>query len=684
MPHRALAAILLIVASPAFAQRHRAVYAPGEPLVPGNYREGGYADKTSVLQGGSITLHFASTVSPLDVVIANRADDKVLTTITGLRTQPRDCTGGWATGCGWPATITIAIPATTRSGYYAATFPTSSGNRRILFVVRAAKPSAPLLIVSGTNTFQAYNTFGGRNVYPSDAPRRSFRVSFDRPYSEAAGLARFRDWEQQLVIWLLLNGIPYDVATEHDLDRDPTLLSGYKVVVLAGHLEYWTLAERRNLERYSANGGHVAVLAGNTMWWQVRYEDDGRTMVVYKDPARDPENGRRNEVVTTNWFASPVYQPENLILGLSFRNGGFANGAGSDDDDEDDDDATPLPASQRTPFTLQDASTWVTRGLGFNAGEKFGPGAAGTEVDGAVYNCTQNGLVVDGSDGTPANFHIVATVPASDGHGILGYYVNAAGGVVFNAGSRDWTAALLNDASVAAITRTVLTQLMSGQPFVYDPVTTTVRARDLFNCVQESPKRTTLHAWRGETRIASLSQRCAWEGPAGIELGAREGEMARNFTPANVPLERVEMRFYIDATDYSRTPGSQFTLLTLQNRTAPPAATPLLQLKIGQASSGHTLQLVQLRPEGGAEAATAAVPLPDGFRSVQISWRSPGDITLQVDDATPVKIVNTRSGQSVNEYLIAFSGASASRGTLCLDAITVAETPVDPVPPTRF
>ena len=45
---------------------------------------------------------------------------------------------------------------------------------------------------------------------------------------------------------------------------------------------------RDNVEAFVRRGGNLAVFSGNTCWWQVRLEDDGRTMVCYRDAVADP------------------------------------------------------------------------------------------------------------------------------------------------------------------------------------------------------------------------------------------------------------------------------------------------------------------------------------------------------------------------------------------------------------
>lgn len=668
-----LAVGMLVVSPLAHAQRRRsAAPPPSAPVMA--FSEGGYADRSSVVQGGKISFSLASSASPVDVQIVNRArTSKVLMTLTKLNAPPRSCDGLYAVGCHWPATATIQIPPSWPSGYYAAMFTTSRGLSYIPFIVRAANPGnqAPMLIVSGTNTWVAYNNFGGKNVYPSNSPARSPRVSFDRPFADQDGLGRMRSWDQPFLDWLENEQRPYEVASDVDLE-DPTLLAHYRAVVLVGHLEYWTLNARANLDKFNAAGGHIAIFAGNTMWWQIRYEDNGRTLVVYKEATSDPEMSQHPERVTVNWYDWPLFNPENSTIGSSFRYGGFANATSEN--------ATP-GAGTRTGYTVADAASWVFANTGMKNGQTFGELAAGTEVDGVLYNCTQAGLEPDGSDATPRNFHIVAATPGSYGHGVIGYMVNAAGGAVFNAGTRQWAAALASDSIVQAITRNVLNRMTSGERFVPDVVPADgVRMRDLFNC--PSLPAAPLPGWTGDVAKVTLSPRCGYEGPAGLELGSDNATIDRNFAPRNETLMSAEVRLYLNADGFNRAKDSSMTLVTLQNRVRQ-VRRQFLQLQIVITGSGRAVRLVQLRETGGAEASSSLVNLAAGWNSIRIGWNSPGTISLQVGTGTPVTLNNVHGDQPVNEIILSYKTAGTA-DYACIDALALGKAPLPDTPALRY
>jgi hypothetical protein len=60
-------------------------------------------------------------------------------------------------------------------------------------------------------------------------------------------------------------------------------------VIVAGHDEYWTKRMRDAFQTARSKGTNLAFMGSNAGYWQVRYEDGGRTIVGYKEAAPDPE-----------------------------------------------------------------------------------------------------------------------------------------------------------------------------------------------------------------------------------------------------------------------------------------------------------------------------------------------------------------------------------------------------------
>ena len=157
---------------------------------------------------------------------------------------------------------------------------------------------------------------------------------------------------------------------------------------------------RDNVEAFVASGGNVAFFSGNVCWWQVRFEDNNRTMVCYKDATEDSQlTGVDNNRITVNWRDQPVSRPENSLTGVSFANGaGWWNG-----------DAGSRPA---VDYRVRFARHWVFETTGLNDGDGFGAAdlIVGYEVDAAVFVEDENGIPrATGTDGTPLNFLVLAT-----------------------------------------------------------------------------------------------------------------------------------------------------------------------------------------------------------------------------------------------------------------------------------
>lgn len=673
--------VLLLAVHPAAADRRRAVHHP-EPPFNVLHTEGGYADKISVRQGDAITFFIASSVTPLRVEILNLADpDVVVYSRADLESRPQNCSGKSATGCGWTPTLTVDVPYAWPSGYYAARFPTSFGMRHAFFVVRENIPGSTsrTLVVAATHTYQAYNTYGGRSLYPSDDPTRAVEISFDRPFEDGYGLGRFDEWEEQFVRWMTAGKRTFEVASDSDLE-DPTLLLRYDLVILVGHSEYWTSRARANLEAHSRAGGHVFICGSNTMWWQVRLENDGRTIICYKSAGHDPLSPIAPGLATTHFFGAPLHWPENLITGVSFRNGGYSNRVSNLPNDY-----TMLPVEQRVKWTVRDPWHWVFRGTNVQIGSEFGQRTTGLEVDGTLFTCDETGRVlrVEGSDGTPLNFRVLATTPGSDGWGTLGIFTNEAGGAVVNAATQNWSHGLFHDPIVDRITANVLDRLSTGVPLPYDPVQSTVLVDERFNCPVAAGM-PAVPGWRGGIDRGRITARCAYEGPGGLDL-AGEGpiELARNFTPTGQNLEHAYLRVYVNVDAYEKRTVWPLPLFVLQGR----AGDRNVQAVLVEFENENDVRAVRVarREASGRFSASPWATLTPGWHEIELTWRSPGSIILEVDDWEKVTLENGDAGQHVNELVIDWIAAERPGvgGHICVDGLALGLEPPAPLPALR-
>lgn len=406
-----------------------------------------YAWPQSVTAGATFGVHASGGSGPAVIEVARIGATRELVATVEVdelvpRVLPDDVV---ARGCDWPATVELTVPPSWRSGYHEVVVRTDGPDGPAeavgFVVVRAPAGSTNPLLVLSTNTWAAYNDVGGENLYSTfGRPVAATRVSLRRPMaagflrrpdepgqraavvdppeptmqthveymfrhelSEWVGSAGWAGWEVHFVRWAEAAGYELDVATNADLATVPGLLDGRDLYLSVGHDEYWTWEMRDAVEGFVAGGGNAVFLSGNTSCWQVRLEDGGATMVAFKEQfADDPVVGTdRQHLVTSLWSDRLVGRPENAMTGVGFARGGYhrigrnvADGAGG--------------------YTVHRPEHWVFDGTGVTYGDLVGADgvAVGYECDGCELELRDGLPYPTGSDGTPADFEVLATAPA--------------------------------------------------------------------------------------------------------------------------------------------------------------------------------------------------------------------------------------------------------------------------------
>src|SRR5262245_585542 len=215
--------------------------------------------------------------------------------------------------CAWPISQSYTLPSNCLPGVYVGRIIYNTDQRYdVTFVVRRAtsRPHAPVLVLCNTSTWLAYNRpFGLFSLYdnhgptPEPTPDNQLPVATGQPtYYQGIEMPWTRGEspklgeigadpylflqnglginyghevraERHLHVWLEMNGYDYDVVSDRDLLSDPSILSNYRTIFIAGHSEYWTREGWSAVRSYLASGGNVIVASGNTMFWRVSYDD---------------------------------------------------------------------------------------------------------------------------------------------------------------------------------------------------------------------------------------------------------------------------------------------------------------------------------------------------------------------------------------------------------------------------
>ncbi len=327
----------------------------------------GYASQESVNRGESVNLHISSAFQRYVVSVyrtgwyggtSARLVFETVATNGALRSVPAPDAFG-KVDVGWPASLTLDTSAYVSGAYIIALAPEGSTTAvgLIPLIVREDSRAADILLELPTQTWQAYDNFGGKSTYDVNSTnrQRAYKVSLNRPYQDGGGLGQFNG-SLNLIRFLERQGYDVAYAASSDLDRDANLMGNKKVLMSSYHDEYWTGQMFTNLQTWLSQGKHFVQLASNSIYWQTRYENNRRTLVVYKDAALDPYPDPR---LKTTLFRK-LDRPESEIYSNMFE-GSFNYGDSRD-------------------WVVKNAGHWLYAGTGLIEGSRI-KGLVGYEWD---------------------------------------------------------------------------------------------------------------------------------------------------------------------------------------------------------------------------------------------------------------------------------------------------------------
>jgi hypothetical protein len=184
----------------------------------------------------------------------------------------------------------------------------------IPFLIKPDKKTE-ILILYSSNTENAYCSSGGKSMYSYDTITKKHPpiMSFLRPISLPTHSEDFLRW--------INTQEQYDIGyiCDKDLDNYDNIKDA-KLLIIPGHSEYWTLKARRNFDRFVAQGNNALILSGNTMWWQVRYNDKKDQLICYKNKIYD---NAVDSLKTITWPDSILNYSVINSIGVDFNYGGY-------------------------------------------------------------------------------------------------------------------------------------------------------------------------------------------------------------------------------------------------------------------------------------------------------------------------------------------------------------------------
>jgi N,N-dimethylformamidase beta subunit-like, C-terminal len=390
-----------------------------------------YASQTDAVPGDAVALHVSTTPAASYRVLVYRVgwyrgiggrQVACLPSCTGAEQgaaqpvpAPDPSTGEIVAG--WPVTDTLKVGRRWVSGYYQVRVLLTSGpaagkSATTYVIVRSPASHSPMLVQVPVNTWQAYNSWGGKSLYdlPGLQPRAHL-VSFDRPYAWfGPGGQSPLGWEVPLVRFIERNR--WDVSYQSDVytDAHPTSLLRHRLVVDAGHDEYWSGRMRDAFDAARDRGVNLAFMGANDAYWQVVLQNGGRAILAYKS-LYDPNPNQAQKTAMFRELTPPRYECE--LIGIQHQGVGLTWQPGN--------------------YTVVDASDPWMHGTGFTTGAVV-KGIVSVEAD-----------TIPGNQSAAASCGHVLTVffhrergGDKDGNADATRYITPRGSAVFASGSHQF------------------------------------------------------------------------------------------------------------------------------------------------------------------------------------------------------------------------------------------------------
>jgi N,N-dimethylformamidase beta subunit-like, C-terminal len=334
---------------------------------------------------------------------------------------------------------------------------TSGWEYQVPYIVSSPAARGTVALVVPVTTWQAYNLWGGYSLYAGPSgDRRSWAVSFDRPYHGVGGMNDFHTAVVPIVVRAEMSGVPLSYFANVDLDAEHDLLSGALGYVSTGHDEYWTPSMRAAVESARDAGTNLAFLGANTAYWRIRLDarptGPRRLQTGYRhDALADPLRDESPDEATSRFRDAPAPRPESSLTGMLYE-------------------CYPVDAD----YVVVSPQWWGFRGTGVRRGSAI-PGLVGGESD-RVYPDRATPRPLQLLSHTAFSCRGVTTTTQSV------YYTVPSGAGIFTAGTLRWGCALVDlcDRPLGTVTRDFARRVTDNllHEFAAGPVGTRHPARD--------------------------------------------------------------------------------------------------------------------------------------------------------------------------------------------------------------
>jgi hypothetical protein len=424
----------------------------------------GYADKLCVFPGENINLRISTKEDNISIELV-RVGKELTKKIDGIKNiagnyQCIETLFPSAFGCGWKSTYKYKLPDELSSGCYLIKLKGEEFDNGafIPLIIKPKKIQNNLAVIASTNTWHAYNSWGGQNYYinytsfPSKyiiSKQRPLDLYYRNPIDEECKTTRdhLLVGERFIWAWLEREKIGYDLYSDLSLHRKEEFekyLKKYKIILISTHSEYWSYEMIDHLKQFIQNGGHVISLSGNNVYKEVKFVDEN---LIVLDGA---------------YFRYQNFYSET-IFGIAHDLKGFFTWA---------------------PYKVLKANHWAFKGTNLKNGELFGQkgqnvspkdvsGASGWETDKiSTYSHKNTILLARGTNLEGLGLNMVIHNPKmpktldkllsrKGGGADMTIFKETDGGYVFSVGSISYGGSLLIDKNISKITKNVINKFLS-------------------------------------------------------------------------------------------------------------------------------------------------------------------------------------------------------------------------------
>ncbi len=351
------------------------------------------------------------------------------------------------------------------------------------WVVAPSEPRSAVAVLLSTNTWNAYNNFGGRSNYINsnglpERPAVNARQDLTR-YTRAGA---FNEWaprdeeypplsferpepnnwsgedvqvtdpiagrqqchlapaEWRTLGWLEREGIEHDVYAEAQLHDGTLNLDAYKLLIISVHPEYWSRQMYLAVKAWVyERGGKLMYLGGNGLNCEVEFVEPDALHFRNHQPSEGGEFRYFNQELgrEVDSRMDRTLESEANLLGVAMTETGIMTSA---------------------PYRVLMADHWVFAGTGLSEGDTFGENSLHERCPGGASGHETDKI----SPSSPANTVLLAKgLNPDDGGAEIVTFETPTGGAVFSVGSITWPASLLVDEAVSMITRNVIERFLA-------------------------------------------------------------------------------------------------------------------------------------------------------------------------------------------------------------------------------